>query len=603
MHPVIRVLPTITVNRIAAGEVIERPASAVKELVENAIDAGADRIEVHIKGGGKVGISVVDNGWGMTRDELALAIQRHATSKLPDDDLLNVQFLGFRGEALPSIGSVSRMEITSRTAGDENAWCIRVEGGTISEVEPAAHPHGTRIDVRDLFYATPARLKFLKSDVSEVRFISDIVQRLAMAHPQVAFLLASDGRKLLRVEACNQDDLFDARLKRLADVMGREFGENAIPVAAEREGACLYGFAGLPTYNRGTSTAQYLFVNGRPVRDKLLLGTIRAAYQDFLARDRHPVVALFVDIPCEEVDVNVHPTKAEVRFRDAGLIRGMIIGALKHALADAGFRASSTVSASALSSFRPQPFLPDYQPAQAYQAPVHYPPAAFYDNAARQPANVLFADEPPMTRQAEWQPPQAGLQHYPLGAACAQLHETYVVAQTRDGIVIVDQHAVHERLVYERMKTALAETGIARQTLLIPEVVELEPYAAHQLANRASELAELGLVLEAFGEGAIVVREVPAMLGDTDVQALVKDLADDLAEFGETLALRDKLEHVCGTMACHGSVRAGRRLNTAEMNALLRQMEITPHSGQCNHGRPTYVELKLSDIEKLFGRR
>jgi len=607
----IRVLPTITVNRIAAGEVIERPASAVKELVENAIDAGATRIEVHVNSGGKTGISVVDNGRGMTRDELAVAIQRHATSKLPDDDLLNVQFLGFRGEALPSIGSVSRMEITSRTAEDDNAWSIRVEGGEVGEASPAAHPKGTRIDVRDLFYATPARLKFLKSDVAEVRFISDIVQRLAMAHPEVAFLLTSDGRKLLRVEACTQEDLFDARLKRLADVMGREFGENAIAVAAEREGACLYGFAGLPTYNRGTSTAQYLFVNGRPVRDKLLLGTVRAAYQDFLARDRHPVVALFVEIPCEEVDVNVHPAKAEVRFRDAALIRGMIIGALKHALADAGFRASSTVSNSALSSFRPQQSAPmHYQPqGQGFQMPLHghagSQPAAFYDNAARQPQadNSLFVHEAPMARAQEQVPPPPQEQHFPLGAACAQLHETYVVAQTRDGIVIVDQHAVHERLVYERMKAALAETGIARQTLLIPEVIELEPYAAHQLAARAAELAELGLVLEAFGEGAVVVREVPALLGDTDVRGLVKDLADDLAEFGETLALRDKLEHVCGTMACHGSVRAGRRLNMAEMNALLRQMEVTPHSGQCNHGRPTYVELKLSDIEKLFGRR
>lgn len=607
----IRVLPTVTVNRIAAGEVIERPASAVKELVENAIDAGATRVEVHVTSGGKTGISVIDDGKGMTRDELAVAIQRHATSKLPDDDLLNVQFLGFRGEALPSIGSVSRMEITSRTAEDENAWSIRVEGGDVSETAPAAHPKGTRIDVRDLFYATPARLKFLKTDVAEVRFISDIVQRLAMAHPEVGFYLTSDGRKLLRVEPCTQEDLFDARLKRLADVMGREFGENAIPVAAEREGAVLYGFAGLPTYNRGTSTAQYLFVNGRPVRDKLLLGTVRAAYQDFLARDRHPVVALFVDIPSDEVDVNVHPAKAEVRFRDAAVIRGMIIGALKHALADAGFRASSTVSASALSSFRPEASaapLPYHQPSytggsnQSFQAPLQ--PAAFYDNAARQPLTdtSLFVHEAPMARMQE-AAPQPEVMQYPLGAACAQLHETYVVAQTRDGIVIVDQHAVHERLVYERMKAALAETGIARQTLLIPEVIELEAFAAHQLASRAEELAELGLVIEAFGEGAVVVREVPALLGDTDVKGLVKDLADDLAEFGETLALRDKLEHVCGTMACHGSVRAGRRLNMAEMNALLRQMEATPHSGQCNHGRPTYVELKLSDIEKLFGRR
>ena len=536
---------------------------------------------------------------------MSLSIQRHATSKLPDDDLLNVQYLGFRGEALPSIGSVSRMELTSRTAGDESAWSIRVEGGNVGEVTPAAHPQGTRIEVRDLFYATPARLKFLKGDVAEMRAINDIVQRLAMAHPEVAFLLTSDGRKLMRVEANRQEDLFDARLRRLADVMGREFGENAMPISAEREGARLYGFAGLPTYNRGTSTAQYLFVNGRPVRDKLLLGTVRAAYQDFLARDRHPVVALFVEISSQEVDVNVHPAKAEVRFRDAGLIRGMIIGALKHALAEAGFRASSTVSATALSAFLPQQAassLP-YQGNMPLTATSQ--PAVFYDNAARQPQSSvsLFAAEAPMARTLAQPEAMPEDEHYPLGAACAQLHGTYVVAQTTDGIVIIDQHAVHERLVYERMKAALAESGIARQTLLIPEVVELEPFAAQQLAARAGELAELGLVLESFGDGAIVVREVPALLGDTDVRGLVKDLADDLTEFGEALALRDRLEHVCGTMACHGSVRAGRKLNMAEMNALLRQMEATPHSGQCNHGRPTYVELRLSDIEKLFGRR
>lgn len=605
MAQAIRILPMVTVNRIAAGEVIERPASAVKELVENALDAGANRIEVHITGGGKVGICVVDNGRGMSREELSIAIQRHATSKLPDDDLLNVEYLGFRGEALPSIGSVSRMEITSRTAGDDSAWSIRVEGGKVGEVTPAAHPQGTRIEVRDLFYATPARLKFLKGDVAEMRAISDIAQRLAMAHPEVAFLLTSDGRKLLRVEANRQEDLFDARLRRLADVMGREFGENAMPITAEREGVRLYGFAGLPTYNRGTSTAQYLFVNGRPVRDKLLLGTVRAAYQDFLARDRHPVVALFVEIPSQEVDVNVHPAKAEVRFRDAGVIRGMIIGALKHALAEAGFRASTTVSATALSAFRPQQAtaLLSYPIAQGAMPLAQ--PAAFYDSAARQSQNgiSLFAAEAPMARPLSQPEVATEEAQYPLGAACAQLHGTYVVAQTTDAIVIVDQHAVHERLVYERMKAALAANGIARQTLLIPEVVELEPFAAQQLATRAVELAELGLVLEPFGEGAIVVREVPALLGDTDVRGLVKDLADDLVEFGETLALRDRLEHVCGTMACHGSVRAGRKLNMAEMNALLRQMEATPHSGQCNHGRPTYVELRLSDIEKLFGRR
>lgn len=611
----IRVLPTVTVNRIAAGEVIERPASAVKELVENAIDAGATRVEVHVKGGGKVSLSIIDNGRGMSAAELPVAVQRHATSKLPDDDLLNVQFLGFRGEALPSIGSVSRMEITSRPEGADSAWSIRIEGGEVSEAVPASHPKGTRVEVRDLFYATPARLKFLKSDSAEVRQISDMMQRIAMANPQVSFHYTSEGRTLLRVES-SQEELFDARLKRLADVVGREFGENAIPVSAEREGAKLFGFAGLPTYNRGTSMAQYLFINGRPVRDKLLLGTVRAAYQDFLARDRHPVVALFVDVPCEEVDVNVHPAKAEVRFRDAAVIRGMIIGALKHALADAGFRASTTVSHSALSSFRPQGGGGQYQ--------GHYaPPPSSYASAPLELAGGLYeptpqhynASEPNLLSGGAAAPAarhfpqgedsyQPQPQEFPLGAARAQLHETYVIAQTQDGLVIVDQHAVHERLVYERMKAAIAEEGIARQALLLPEVVELEPHAAEQLVARAGELADLGMILEGFGEGAIVVREVPVLLGNKiDVKGLVKDLADDLAEFGETLSLRDKLEEVCGTMACHGSVRAGRRLNEAEMNALLRQMEATPYSGQCNHGRPTYVELKLSDIEKLFGRR
>lgn len=612
--PIIRVLPNVTVNRIAAGEVIERPASAVKELVENAIDAGATRVDVQVHGGGKVGLTITDDGRGMSRDELPVAIQRHATSKLPDDDLLNIQYFGFRGEALPSIGSVSRMEITSRVAGADSAWRIMLEGGEVSEISPAAqNQRGTRIEVRDLFFATPARLKFLKSDIAEMRHITDTIQRLAMAHPDVGFSLTSDGRKLLRVEPQTQSDLFDARLRRLSDIMGREFGDNAMPVVAEREGAKLYGFAGLPTFHRGTSTAQYLFVNGRPVRDKLLLGTVRAAYQDFLARDRHPVVALFVEVPSQEVDVNVHPAKAEVRFRDAGIIRGMIIGALKQSLADAGFRASSTVAHSALSAFQPQTSLQSitgYTPSSSGSY-AYSPAMAFRDSAPQagwqaQAALLAPLDAPPQARATEFPEPPSGQPDtptYPLGAACAQLHANYIVSQTQDGIVIVDQHAVHERLVYERMKTALAQTGIARQALLIPEVVELEAFAAHQLASRAAELAELGLVLETFGEGAVVVREVPALLGDTDVQGLVRDLADNLAEYGETLALRDKLEHICGTMACHGSVRSGRILNQAEMNALLRQMEQTPHSGQCNHGRPTYVELKLTDIEKLFGRR
>ena len=605
----IRILPMVTVNRIAAGEVIERPASAIKELVENAIDAGATQVDVAVQGGGKVRLSVSDNGKGMDKDELALSIQRHATSKLPDDDLLNIQHLGFRGEALPSIGSVSRMEITSRAKNSNDAWGIRVEGGDVGDATPAsfAAGHGTRVEVRDLFYATPARLKFLKSEPAEVRQVSDMMKRLAMAHPKVGFTLQSEGRTLLRAQA-QQGELFDARLKRLGEILGREFSDNAVPLQAEREGHKLFGFAGLPTFNRATSTEQYLFVNGRPVRDKLLLGTVRAAYQDFLARDRHPMVALFLEVPLVEVDVNVHPAKAEVRFRDAGLVRGMIISALKQALADAGFRASTTVSNSALSAFQPTASVPlSYASQPAYQpgyAPVQHfrePGVAAY---AHQATPSMLAPElaPPMARAAE-EPPVLQAADYPLGAAVAQLHATYIVAQTKDGLVLVDQHAVHERLVYERMKAAIARDGIARQPLLLPEVVELDPLLAQQLAARAEELAELGLVLEGFGDGAVVVREIPALLGDSDVQSLVRDLADEITEFGETLALRDKLEDICGTMACHGSVRAGRKLSLAEMNALLRQMEVTPHSGQCNHGRPTYVELKLSDVEKLFGRR
>lgn len=611
----IRLLPAVTVNRIAAGEVVERPFSAVKELVENAIDARAKAIEVHIRAGGKQYISVVDDGCGMGREDLALAVQRHATSKLPDDDLLHVQFLGFRGEALPSIGSVSRMELHSRTMGSGDAWAVSIAGGDVSEPYPSSLQQGTRVDVRDLFYATPARLKFLKSDVAETRAIADVVERLAMAHPSIAFALYNDQKKMFRVAAQEQGELWDARLKRLADVMGRDFGDNAMPVEAERDGIRLYGFAGLPTYHRGTSGFQYLFVNGRPVKDRLLLGVVRAAYQDFLARDRHPVVALFLEVPATEVDVNVHPQKAEVRFRDNQRIRGMIMSALKHALAEAGFRASTHVATDALSALRPQPVPSMPMPAYGGATPAYpvlqdsYRPQAIHYPTPQQgldwqrpfmpQSREVAADPVAMMPEANASRPE----EYPLGAACAQLHETYIVAQTRDGIVIVDQHAVHERLVYERMKTQLASTGIARQTLLIPEVVEVEASTREQLLARAGELAELGLMLEDFGDGAVIVREVPALLGNVNVRSLIRDLGDELQEFGEALRLRDQLEHVCGTMACHGSVRAGRKLSLEEMNALLRQMEATPYSGQCNHGRPTYVELKLNDIERLFGRK
>ena len=629
----IRRLPETLVNRIAAGEVIERPAAAVKELVENAIDAGARHIDVDLREGGRSFISVTDDGHGMTAAEIELAIERHATSKLPDDDLVHIVSLGFRGEALPSIGAVSRLTLTSRVnpgngaGAGEQAWSLAVEGGRRGAVKPAAHPPGTRVEVRDLFYATPARLKFLKTARTEANHALDALQRLAMAHPGVGFTLVEDGRSLLRLApaegalaggalaegALAGGDLFAARLKRLGAVMSRAFAENALAVDAEREGIRLTGYIGLPTLNRGTARHQYLFVNGRPVRDRLLHGAVRGAYQDFLARNRHPMLALFLELPPESVDINVHPAKAEVRFREPGLVRGLIVGACRHALAAAGHRASTTVAEAALGALRPHSAPPGgYAWPQGGAGGGGTPPRGMAEAAASYHAPLPGLGAAPAARPAGV--PETGSDSapgaapanphaYPLGAARAQLHGTYVVAQTADGIVIVDQHAAHERLVYERMKRQLAEGGVARQILLIPEVVELDQPAAERLVARAGELAELGLAIEPFGPGAVVAREVPALLGEVDIQGLLRDLADELAELGETLALRERLEAVCSTMACHGSVRAGRQLNLEEMNALLREMEATPHSGQCNHGRPTYVELKLADIEKLFGRR
>ncbi|HVO02221.1 MAG TPA: DNA mismatch repair endonuclease MutL [Candidatus Cybelea sp.] len=595
----IRLLPPNLVNRIAAGEVVERPASVVKELVENALDAGARRIEIALRDGGRALIAVTDDGHGMNQDELAMAIERHATSKLPDDDLVHIAQFGFRGEALPAIGAVGRLSIVSRARGSAHAWSISVEGGERSPIRPAALGEGTRVELRDLFYAVPARLKFLKTARSESNAVTEIVERLAMAHPEVAFSLTDDDRSVLRLHA-ETEDLMDetgsAALKRLAAIMGRDFAENAAPVAAARDGHRVTGYAGLPTLNRATASMQYLFVNGRPVKDRLLVGAIRGAYQDFLARDRHPLAVLFVDCPPEDVDVNVHPAKAEVRFRDAALVRGLIVGGIRHALGQAGHRASTTVAHATLQGFS-APNAASYQPMPRSGAGVAH--LAAQAVAAFAPLDAELAR--PSARM-ELQEATA-LRDYPLGVARAQLHGTYIVAQTADGIVIVDQHAAHERLVYERMKQALAETGVARQALLIPEVVELDQPAAERLLFRAPELAELGLVIESFGAATIVVREVPALLGTTEVRGLLRDLADELAEFDAALSLKERLESVCGTMACHGSVRAGRVLNQAEMDALLRQMEATPHSGQCNHGRPTYVELKLADIERLFGRR
>ena len=596
----LRLLPTTLVNRIAAGEVIERPASVVKELVENALDAGASCIDIALEQAGKNRIVITDNGNGMDKDELALAVQRHATSKLPSDDLLDIRFLGFRGEALPSIGSVSRLRIASRTQETESGWEIGVEGGDVFAPKPTTLAQGTRVEVRDLFFATPARLKFLKSDRTETGQITDIVKRLAMANPHVSFTLTANNKTLFSVDGA-QAELIDARLTRLHDLLGKLFAENALALDKEREGIRLTGYAALPTFNHGTSAEQYLFVNGRPVRDRLLLGVVKAAYQDVLAHDRHPVVALFLDLPPQEVDVNVHPAKAEVRFRDANMIRGLMIGTIKHALAEAGFRAATSIGTNALHRFT----------AAQMAAPVHYAypgegvqetAQRFYEPLEQQAGLISESSLPPLAKPA-MAASGNDYMHFPLGAARAQLHTTYILAETADGLVIVDQHAAHERLVHERMKAELRAQGIARQKLLLPELVPLDEPLAEALLARANELLEFGLAIEAFGTDTVIVREVPAMLGDIDVTAMVKELADNIREFGETLALKDKIEQLSGTMACHGSVRAGRSLNLAEMNALLRQMEATPLSGQCNHGRPTYISLKRGDIEKLFGRK
>ena len=626
--PDIRRLDERTVNRIAAGEVVERPASAVKELVENSIDAGAGRIDVVLEDGGRTLIQVTDDGCGMVREQLPLAVERHATSKLKNGDLVHIEALGFRGEALASIGAVARMNVTSRAQGSDAAWSIRVEGGQVDAPAPAALGAGTRIDVRDLFYATPARLKFMKMARTEYAQATDVLRRLAMAHPDTAFTL-SDGRRVTFRAEPVANLVGNARLERLAAILGREFRDNALEILAEREGLRLEGFAGLPTYSRGNAQHQYLFVNGRPVKDRLLAGAVRGAYQDYLARDRHPVLALFLEVPADFVDVHVHPAKAEVRFRDAGLVRGLIVSALRHALAEAGHRAATTVAGAALGAFRTEerPALPwtrakEPLPSAAavnrlFEAERPYAVAGLGEGTQYgfEAGTGLAAPSAPDMAGLSGQPSavDAGMvdasgggpqpDAFPLGTARGQVHATYIIAQTADGIVIVDQHAAHERLVYERMKTALDAEGVKRQALLMPEVVDLDGDAAARLLDRLDDLADLGLVLEAFGEGAVVVREVSALLGDCDVAGLVRDLADELTEFGETLSLKEKLGEVCGTMACHGSVRAGRRLGVEEMNALLREMEATPHSGQCNHGRPTYVELKLADIEKLFGRR
>jgi DNA mismatch repair protein MutL len=599
-RPVIRQLDEAAVNRIAAGEVVERPASAVKELVENALDAGARRIDVAYADGGKTLIRVTDDGCGMTAEDLPLALARHATSKIDGSDLLNIRTFGFRGEALPSLGAVGRLRLTSRVAGGEAAE-IAVSGGRIAPVRPAALSRGTVVELRDLFYATPARLKFLRSDRAETQAIRDVVQRLAMAEPFVGFTLrdvsgGGEGRVVLRAEP-EQGDLFAALSARLANLIGKDFADNALPIDAEREGIRLTGFAALPTYSRGAAVEQFLFVNSRPVRDKLLIGALRAAYMDVLSRDRHPAAVLNLVCDPERVDVNVHPAKAEVRFREPGVARGLIVSALRHALAGAGHRASSTVAGATLGAMRPEPTGPRvYQmdrPSQtalrmsyAAQAPFA---ADFAEASARFDPMPVFEDE-------------VEAAHRPLGAARAQVHENYIIAQTETGMVIVDQHAAHERLVYERLKRQRDEHGIATQALLIPEIVDLSEGDAALLLDHADTLSALGLTIEPFGGGAIAVRETPALLGEVGAAALLRDIIDELRDAGSSQMLQSKIDAVLSRMACHGSVRSGRRMRPEEMNALLREMEATPLSGQCNHGRPTYVELKLSDIERLFGR-
>ncbi|WP_380055638.1 DNA mismatch repair endonuclease MutL [Falsihalocynthiibacter sp. SS001] len=606
--PKIRQLDDAAINRIAAGEVVERPASAVKELVENAIDAGATRIEISYADGGKTFIRVVDNGCGISAEDLPLAMSRHATSKIDGSDLLNIHTFGFRGEALPSLGAVGRLTITSRPEGADAAT-ISTEGGVQSSVKPAALRSGTVVELRDLFYATPARLKFMRTDRAEAGAITDVVKRLAMAEPHIGFTLRDasgdgEGRVTFRADAEN-GDLFDALHARLRRILGPEFAENALLIDAEREGVTLTGYAALPTYSRGSSVAQFLFVNGRPVRDKMLVGALRGAYFDFLSRDRHPAAVLFLEVDSARVDVNVHPAKSEVRFREPGVARGLIVSALRHALAEAGHRASTTVANATLGAFRPE--APDPSAPRIYQMDR---PSSISGGYQAPPAQRDYG-----FAEAEFSAPSARVEPViednptpnvssalPLGAARAQVHENYIIAQTQDGMVIVDQHAAHERLVYEKLKRQMAENGVATQALLIPEIVELSEGDAALLLGVTDELARFGLGIEPFGAGAIAVRETPAILGTVNARGMILDIIDELADMGDSQSVQARIEAILSRVACHGSIRSGRRMQAEEMNALLREMEATPHSGQCNHGRPTYVELKLADIERLFGR-
>ncbi|MCJ7597376.1 MAG: DNA mismatch repair endonuclease MutL [Methyloceanibacter sp.] len=593
----IRALPANLVNRIAAGEVVERPASVVKELIENAIDAGASRIDVTATGGGLGLIRVADDGSGMDQADLVLSVERHATSKLAGDDLANILTLGFRGEALPSIGSVARLAIQSRVRGAANAYEVSVDAGRKSQLKPVALAQGTSVEVRDLFYATPARLKFMKSERAEWTAIAEMVKRLGLAKPEIGFSLANAERNVFRL-AAGAPGLGDIALDRIGLILGQDFVADALPVSATRGGLHVEGFAGLSTLHRPNALQAHLIVNGRPVRDKLLSAAVRAAYGDLVPSGRYPMVVIYLAVPPDEVDVNVHPAKAELRFRDAQQVRSLIVSGLREALGNAGYRATASLSQVALAHMmRPgephRPYLP--------RSPLPMSGlAAEYGFSDRSQAPLPPLAAPSADARAH---EEAGSTAYPLGAARAQVHDTFIIAETEDSVVIVDQHAAHERLVYERLKNSYANGGIARQILLIPEVVELDAEAADRLGAASGDLERLGLVLENFGSAAVVVRESPALLGPGDLKNLLRDLADELAEGEGSLVVAERLDHVLATMACYGSVRAGRRLNAQEMNALLRDMERTPFTGQCNHGRPTYVELKLADIEKLFQRR
>lgn len=591
----IQQLDEAAANRIAAGEVVERPASAIRELIENALDAGARRIDITYADGGKTMLRVSDDGYGIPAGELPLALSRHATSKIDGTDLLNIHSFGFRGEALPSLGAVGHLSVTSRAQGAQEAARLSVHDGRVMPVEPAALSQGTVVELRNLFHATPARLKFLRSDRAEAMSISDTTRRLAMASPGTGFTLrdvsgGGEGKLKFRVDP-EIGTVEDQLRGRMTAVLGRDFSENALLIDATREGVNLTGYAALPTYSRGAAVAQYLFVNGRPVRDKQLLGALRAAYSDFLSRDRHPVAALFITCPPEQVDVNVHPAKAEVRFREPGLVRGLIVSGLRHALANAGHRASTTVATATLGAFQPErPVNPVYQMDRPAQSRGFAEPS--WTSARVEPV--------PSAEESSSEPDDA--LSLPLGAARAQLHENYIIAQTDTGMIIVDAHAAHERLTYEKLKKRMAETGVATQALLIPEIIDLPEDDLTHLLDAADPLAKAGLVIEKFGPGALCVRETPAILGDINPSNLIKDIADELSDLGATQTVMDRIEAILSRIACHGSVRTGRRMSAPEMNALLREMEATPHSGQCNHGRPTYVALPLADIEKLFGR-